>query len=572
MERELNFDKAELAMRQAFDLFQLGASMLKKEDNSSSAGKTSSSAAVRSKKKVSSKKKASRNTVFDDEQTTPDDDSEDELAGDDNLYRSSKVLKKTGSFTSEDYYLGYSHRYIDFTAGNPTTYHVVEHFSKLLESKGFTYLSEKEDWGELTPGLYYTVRNGTNLGAFVLGEGWKPELGSGIVGAHVDALAAKLKPVSKKSKVDGYELLGVAPYAGALSPVWFDRDLGIAGRVLVKVKDPKSPVGYKIVSKLVDSSPKPIARISTLAPHFGAVSNPPYDTEEKAIPVIAFSPGPDAPPSEAEKSAPLYGKHSLELLRYIASLAKVEVQDLAILDLDLFDVQRGTLSGIKDDFLIAPRIDDRLCSFAALHALLEFAEKPIPKGLFNQVLLYDNEEIGSLTRQGAKSNLITSITQRVIASTQDIADGQSVDTLSKISFANSIILSADVTHLLNPTYKSEYLENHFPLPNIGVTVALDPNGHMATDSVGWSLVEELAKINDDKIQYFQIKNNARSGGTIGPSISSLTGARTIDLGIAQLSMHSIRAAIGSRDVGLGVKFFRGFYQNWRNVYDAYGDL
>jgi aminopeptidase I len=547
--KEFDCDKAEMAMRQAFDLFQLGASMLSKETKSSA---TRDRAGM--KKLGESTAKEEYSYISDDEHSTPD---EDELV-DESPIATPKM----------DYYLRYANDYINFTAENPTTFHVVEHFSKVLDSKGFIYLSEKEDWGKLEPGLYYTVRNGTNLGAFILGEDWKPNYGTGIIGGHIDALATKLKPVSKKEKVDGYELLGVAPYSGALSPAWFDRDLGLAGRVLVKVKRSGKT---QILSKLIDSSPKPIARISTLAPHFGAVSNPPYDTETKAIPVIAFSPGPDVEPSEKEKKAPLYGKHSLELLRYIASLANVGVEDVIALDLDLFDVQKGTLGGLKDDFIYAPRIDDRICSFAALYALLEFTENPIPKGTFNQALLYDNEEIGSLTRQGAKSTLVTSITERVITSTQSLKNS-SIDALSKLCFANSIVLSADVTHLLNPAYKSEYLESHYPVPNVGITIALDPNGHMATDAVGLALVEELAKVNDDKLQYFQIKNNSRSGGTIGPSISSITGARTIDLGIAQLSMHSIRAATGSRDVGLGVKFFRGFYQNWREVYDAYGDL
>ena len=116
------------------------------------------------------------------------------------------------------------------------------------------------------------------------------------------------------------------------------------------------------------------------------------------------------------------------------------------------------------------------------------------------------------------------------------------------------------------------LKNHFPVPNVGITLSLDPNGHMATDVVGTALVEELARRNGDKVQYFQIKNNSRSGGTIGPSLASQTGARTIDLGIAQLSMHSIRAATGSKDVGLGVKFFNGFFKHWRSVYDEFGEL
>lgn len=562
--------RAEEAVRTAFDLIQLGASMLNKteskRDNStallSKAIDTASHKSSKPKRNLSSKKvitfdSDSDSTDFENEETTPEEDDHED-------YKEVKANK-----TDEKAYLKYAEDYISFTEKNPTTFHVVEYFGKLLEANGFTYLSEKEDWSGLTPGLYYTTRSGTSLGAFALGKNWKPTYGAGIIGSHIDSLAIKLKPVSKKAKVDGYELLGVAPYAGALNYQRLDRDLGISGRVLVKEKDEDSITGFKIVSKLISSAPKPIARISSLAPHFGAAANPPFDSETQTVPVLSYSPGEDPTPTEAEKNSRLYGKHSLDLLRYIAELTSVSVEDLYQLDLDLFDVQRGTIGGLKDDFIYAPRIDDRICSFAAIQSLLEFTEKPIPEGSFSQVLLYDNEEIGSLTRSGARSNLVNSITERVITSLFK----ENVESLSRVSFANSIILSADVTHVLDPNYKSEYLENHSPLPNTGIAIATDvSNSHMATDHVGIALAETIANLNDDKLQYFHVKNNARSGGTIGPSIASLTGARTIDLGIAQLSMHSVRAAVGVKDIYLGTKFFKGFFTYWRSVYDSFGDL
>lgn len=503
---------------------------------------------------------------FEDEDTTPDE--AEEYTRTTSL---KSVVKGKATAVDDDYFIKFADDYIKFTGQNPTTLHAIHYFSKLLEANGFEYLSEKEDWTDLSQGLYYTTRNGTSLGAFAVGSDWKPEDGVGIIGTHIDALATKLKPVSLKSKVEGYELLGVANYAGALSPTWFDRDLGIGGRVLIKVEDKYSSTGYKVVSKLISSSPKPIARISTLAEHFGAASAPPYDKETQAIPVIGFNPGAVAKPTKSEEKAPLYCKHPLELLRYVAELAETTVEDIVNLDLDLFDVQPGTKGGLRDDFIFAPRIDDRINSYAAIHGLLEFVNRePIPSDSFSQVLLFDNEEIGSLTRQGAKSTLVNSITERVIDYYND--SELSTEVLSRTAFANSIVLSADVSHLLNPTYKGEYLDDHFAVPNKGITIALDPNGHMATDQVGLSIIQEVAKLNGDELQYFQIKNGARSGGTIGPTISSNTGARTIDLGLSQLSMHSIRAAVGIKDVGLGVKFYNGFFKNWQDVTQSFGDL
>ncbi|GEQ70867.1 hypothetical protein JCM33374_g4547 [Metschnikowia sp. JCM 33374] len=482
-----------------------------------------------------------------------------------------KINKPKSSATSYDdeYFESHAAEYIDFTYENPTIYHVVDHFATKLKNAGFTYLPEKNSWSKIQPGKYFTYRSGSSLVAFVVGPDWSPKRGVGAIGSHIDALTVTLKPSSNKVKTEGYDLLGVAAYAGTLGSLWWDRDLGIGGRLLVK--DSKSGT---VKQTLVDSTPHPIAKIPTLAPHFGAPSQGPFNTETQAVPVIGFSgPTEEPEPTEAEKSAPLYGKHPLKLLRYIASKAGVAVEDIVQWDLQLYDIQKGVRGGLDSEFVFAPRVDDRVCSYAAISALLEAdAAGTIGSDEFSLVALFDNEEIGSATRQGAKGQLIESAVSRVLASEYYTPDASDIAEKLKVTYANTIILSADVIHLVNPNFANVYLENHKPIPNRGITVSLDANGHMATDSVGLALVEELAKKNGDEVQYFQIRNDSRSGGTIGPSISLQTGARTIDLGIPQLSMHSIRATLGAKDIGLGAKFFAGFFANWRKSYDNYGDL
>lgn len=463
------------------------------------------------------------------------------------------------------FYEKYAQEYIDFTYENPTIYHVVKSTGARLEKAGFKYVSEKSSWENLSAGKYYTTRNGSSLIAFVVGKDWTADRGVGIIGSHIDALTVVLKPNSTKAKVEGYDLLGVAPYGGTLSDPWWDRDLGIGGRLLVKTDG-------KVEQQLVDSTPHPIARIPTLAPHFGTPAVGPFNKETQAVPVVGFSSEGDEeePATDAEKSAPLYGKHPLRLLRYVASLANVGVEDILQWDLQLYDVQKGSLGGLSKEFVFAPRVDDRICSFAAYNALIESVETNLlPSDGFSIVALFDNEEIGSKTRQGALGGLVQQVIERVISSKFDTESAQE---LVRLAYANTILLSADVNHLVNPNFANEYLEHHKPIPNKGISIALDPNGNMATDAIGLALVEQLAKVNDDKVQYFQIKNGARSGGTIGPHLSAATGARTIDLGIPQLSMHSIRATVGAKDIGLGVKFFTGFFTNWRKVYDTYDDL
>ncbi|AGO10421.1 AaceriABL035Cp [[Ashbya] aceris (nom. inval.)] len=463
-----------------------------------------------------------------------------------------------GAAEEEDGLEKWARRFLDFTYQNPTTYHVVAHYAERLEAAGFKRLEERDEWELPAEGRFYTVRNGTSLAAFVVGRDWKATDGVGVIATHCDSLAAKVRPVSVRAPVDGYELLGVAPYAGALSPVWLDRDLGLGGRVLVREAG-----SDRVRGRLIDSTPHPVARISTLAPHFGAAATQPLDLEKQMVPVIGYG-GADAEPTDAERAAPLFGKHPLPLLRYVARLADVEVAQLVQMDLDLFDVQRGTLGGLRNDFLFAPRLDDRLCSFAAMEALLA-APAPAPAA-FDAVLFFDNEEIGSRTRQGACGGLLGAVTARVLRARG--ADPAALPTV----FANSLVLSADVSHLLNPMFGDQYLDGHKPVPNAGMALALDPNGHMATDSVGTAFAHDLAAAADAPIQYFHVRNGARSGGTIGPILSSATGARTIDLGIPQLSMHSIRAAAGSRDLGHAIRFFAGFLADWRAVYDRFRGL
>lgn len=452
-----------------------------------------------------------------------------------------------------------THDYIEFTHQNPTIYHVVKHYSDELKQAGFLYLLEKESWENLKPGKYWTTRSGTCLAAFVVGLEWTPAKGVGILGAHIDALTVLLKPNSCKKNVEGYELLGVAPYAGALSDPWWDRDLGIGGRILVKQN-------LSVKDILVNSTPHPIARIPTLAPHFGAPSKGPFNKETKAVPIIGFSGSDDKeePATDEEKRSPLFGSHPLKLLRYIAKLANVSVGDIIQWDLNLFDVQKGTVGGLCDEFVFVPRVDDRVCSFPAIRALIETSKNYKPDS-FQIVALYDNEEIGSLTRQGARGGLTELVVGRVISG----RNIENTEEAIRVAYANSVVLSVDVSHLVNPNFSDEYLENHRPVPNKGLAIALDANGHMATDSVGLALVQQIAKKNGLELQYFQIRNDAPSGGTIGPHISSLTGALTIDMGIPQLSMHSIREAFGSKDIGLAYEYFVKFFADWRETYDLF---
>ncbi|KAK9376659.1 peptidase M18 [Lipomyces chichibuensis] len=451
----------------------------------------------------------------------------------------------------------YTQAFIDFIYENPTTYHAAQYFAEELTKAGFTYISERVSWkNKLTRGgKYFTTRNGSSLVAFVIGAHYTGGNGAGMIACHIDALTAKVKPISKKPVVEGYTQLGAAPYAGAMSMTWWDRDLGLGGRVVVK--DENSGI---IQTKLIHL-PYPVARIPTLAPHFGAAANGPFNPETNTTPIIALEPN-DPAENELrpdEVGAPLAGRHNIRLLRVIAKELGVPVKSLLNFDLELFDTQKGTVGGLEQDFLFCPRIDDKICAFAAVNGLLNSCDEYAVTGnSINVVALFDDEEIGSLLRQGARGGLLEGSLTRVVDALGNGATMQQ-------TFANSFLVSADVIHAVNPNFMNEYMQYHMPRLNVGVTVSCDPNGHMTTDAESLAFLEEIARRTNNTLQYFQIRNDSRSGGTVGPMLSSSMGCRSIDMGIPQLAMHSIRACTGSRDVGLGVRLFQGFYEEWDEV-------
>lgn len=248
------------------------------------------------------------------------------------------------------------------------------------------------------------------------------------------------------------------------------------------------------------------------------------------------------------------------LVKAIAGELKIsDYSTLVNWELELYDYQPATTGGLEKEFIFGGRIDDKLCSWSAVQALLETSTKG--SSILKVVALFDDEEIGSLLRQGARGNFLPSTIERVVDS---FASPSNPNLISR-TFANSFLISSDVTHAVNPNFLPVYLENHAPRLNVGVAIAADSNGHMTTDSVSTAILQRVAEKSGQVLQVFQIRNDSRSGGTVGPMLSSAMGVRAVDAGLAQLSMHSIRATVGSLDPGLGVLLFKGFLDEFESV-------
>ena len=213
------------------------------------------------------------------------------------------------------------------------------------------------------------------------------------------------------------------------------------------------------------------------------------------------------------------------------------------------------------------------------------------KSTINLVALFDDEEIGSLQRQGARGNLLPSTIERIV---QSLNPGKDAAPLVSQTYANSFLVSADVTHAYNPNFPAAYLPHHSPRLNTGVCITQDPNGHMTTNSISTAIAQRLVEKHNNNdsntngqtvpclsnpvrsyqekplvLQTFQIRNDVRSGGTVGPMLSSKMGVRAIDVGLPQLSMHSIRATTGSEDPMIGTKFSRAVFEYWDDVREEF---
>lgn len=455
----------------------------------------------------------------------------------------------------------YTKPFMSFMSLNPTVFHAVDSVCNRLVYHGFTKLSERDDWRDKISrgGKYFLERNGSSLVAFTVGIDYQPGNGASVIAAHIDALTTRLKPISSLQTKAGYIQLGVAPYAGGLNGTWWDRDLGIGGRVILRNGETGN-----IEKKLVMLD-WPIARIPTLAPHFGsAASMDNANKETQMVPIIGLDVSSSSTQDrDAAQAGTFAATQPPGLVRAIAG--ELNIQDTSQIlnwELELFDIQPAQLGGIDKEFIFAGRVDDKLMSYAAIEALLVSSPSASSNSL-RVVGCFDDEEIGSLLRQGAHSNLLPGTLSRVCEALAE--EGKSgPNTLSQL-YANSFMISADVSHAVNPNFLGSYLQNHSPKLNTGLAIQADSNGHTTTDSVSTAFLQRIADKCGQKLQVFQIRNDSRSGGTVGPMLSSAMGMRAIDAGMPQLSMHSIRATIGNLDPGLGVLIFKGFFEHFEAV-------
>ncbi|KAH6687402.1 aminopeptidase I zinc metalloprotease [Plectosphaerella plurivora] len=490
--------------------------------------------------------------------------------------------------------------FVDFVEASPTPYHACAVASIALEEAGFTKIRERDAWGSaLRPGgKYYLTRNGSSIVAFAIGRRWRPGNPVAMIGAHTDSPCLRIKPVSKKSNV-GFLQVGVETYGGGIWHSWFDRDLSVAGRVLVK--DAEGNFTQRLVK--VD---KPLLRIPTLAIHLDRSTNFDPNKENELFPIAGLASAElnktadgtstpasvvlaDADPEDAstEDFKPLKAmteRHHPHLLEVVASHADCAVSDIVDFELVLYDTQKPCLGGLNDEFIYSARLDNLNMTYCAIAGLIESVSEPDAledDASIRLVTCFDHEEIGSTSAHGANSNLLPAVLRRlsVLPADDNISETSYDDVNDAVShleegiqstayeqtLARSFLVSADMAHSVHPNYAGKYEPSHQPAMNGGTVIKINANQRYATNSPGIVLLQECARLAGVPLQLFVVRNDSPCGSTIGPMLSAKLGVRTLDLGNPQLSMHSIRETGGTHDVEHAVKLFKSFYQQYAEL-------
>ena len=480
-----------------------------------------------------------------------------------------------------------AHEFLDFVNKSPSPFHAVDSCIKELEKAGYTRLSELEVWSELKPGgLYFVTRNQSALVAFAIGEKYEPGNGFTIAAAHTDSPCLKLKPISAATK-SGFDCIGTQWYGGGIWRTWFDRDLSVAGRVLF---DDPSTGG---VSSALADVKRPIVRIPSLAIHLDRGTNDKFavDKEAHLWAVMAThlkeSLGTDGTTPDAKDSGTAAGgggtegssgsgsatpspykagsRHHPELVRLIAEAvsegrpageAAITPEAIRDFELCMYDTQDGAVGGTRREFIFAARLDNLLMSFACIKAL----NASIVGGSLAQeknvrvVGLFDNEEVGSASVPGAGSTFLGDVMRRI--------HGEDKPKSWPVSMRKSILVSADMAHAAHPNYGDRHDCNHRPAMQAGLVIKTNCNERYSTTAVTATMVRRAAEASGVPIQEFAIKQDIGCGSTIGPIMSTRLGVRTVDVGVAQLSMHSIREMCGVQDIDLSIRLMAEIYRTF----------
>jgi aspartyl aminopeptidase len=412
---------------------------------------------------------------------------------------------------------------IDYLSRSTSAFHAASNAAALLDAAGFTALDEADSWNLASGGAHYVVRNGSALVAFVVGENPPAEAGFALVGAHTDSPALRVR-LAAETLSRNVGRVGIDIYGAPIVSGWLDRELAVAGRVAAAAD------GGAVRSILVDSA-RPVALVPNVAIHLNRDVNKgyEYDPQTKLAALVSACP-------EGEARA---GFRDL-----IASLAAVDPAALGGADLFLYDPTPPRRFGLDGELVAAGRVDNLAGCHASLAALAE-SRAALPLRASTRVIaLFDNEEVGSRSYQGADSSFLRRILDRI--SVLRSPGGNPAEAYPRAA-ARSFMVSVDAAHAFHPSWAEKYDEATTPLLNRGLVVKNNGRMRYATDAESAARFEALCRRVGAPSQRFEFRADQTPGSTIGPMASADLGIRAVDVGLPILAMHSIRETFGAAD-------------------------
>jgi len=407
---------------------------------------------------------------------------------------------------------------LTFLGESPSRFHAVENLRRTLEGAGYVRLSEGQVWTLAPGGKYYVTRNGSSLLAFRIP---RPDFAGFMLSAsHSDAPCFRVKENAELGDAEGYVRLNVERYGGMLCAPWLDRPLTVAGRVLVRTED-------AIETRLVYVD-KDLLLIPNVAIHMNRAVNDGYKYDAKCdmVPLMGL------------------GGAKGTFRDIVAASAGCRAEDILGTDLFLCVRQKGLVWGANGEFVSAPMLDDLQCAYGCFRGFLaagESASVPV-------YALLDNEEVGSLTKQGADGTFLRDLVERICA-----AMGR--DRASAI--ANSFLVSADNAHAVHPNHPEYADATHRPAMNAGVVIK--HGVRYATDGAAQAVFADVCRRAGVPVQHFSNRSDMAGGSTLGNISNSHLSLNTIDIGLPQLAMHSCFETAGVRDTEYLIQAMTAFY-------------
>lgn len=420
----------------------------------------------------------------------------------------------------------------EYLKAGTSAFHVIEHSRKVLTEAGFEELKLKDNWELKKGGRYFCVPFDTTLYAFTVGADCDLSNGVHIAGAHTDFPGIKIKP-NPEIFSHGYMQLNTEVYGGPILNTFFDRPLSLSGKVVTRGESYDKPVSHLVDFKA------PVLYLPNLAIHMNREINEkgaPIDNQKHLLPMLGTV-------GEALNKDQAFA----ELL---ADKLGVDAKDILDYDLCIYNLDEPKLVGMTEEFISAPRLDDITSVSALVHGLIESDNKE----RVNLVCLFDNEEVGSLSKQGADSTLASVIIGKIWQS----FGKNHIECMSDIS--DGMMISVDVAHAYHPNYPAPQDITNYPVMNKGFMLKTASNQSYAWDPEILGALVDLCDRKDIPVQRFVKQSNTKGGGTIASVISSHLPMRTADLGVGLLAMHSACEMMGLKDQVALAQFAKAFFE------------